>query len=154
MKKIIFIFAVVGLLGSSSAWAGNFGLGIVLGDPTGISGKYMLSKGRAIDGAVAWDLAGESDFHLQSTYLFHHFGAFHIDNVPIDVYYGPGLRFINRDRRFEDDESSLAIRAPVGLRYFFQEPSIEVFAEVALALSVVPATEVDLDLGVGARYYF
>ncbi|MCB0408549.1 MAG: hypothetical protein KDD34_10110, partial [Bdellovibrionales bacterium] len=73
MKALLRIAILSSFMFSLSAYAANkrFGLGIVLGEPTGLSGQYWLSKNRAIDGAAAWSLNEESSFILQSTYLIY-----------------------------------------------------------------------------------
>ena len=47
-----------------------FGLGVMIGEPTGISGKYWLSPANAIDFAVAWSFANDANFHLHTDYLY------------------------------------------------------------------------------------
>jgi hypothetical protein len=36
----------------------------------------------------------------------------------------------------------------------FKDPRIELFTEIALTVDIIPEAEVDLDLGLGIRYYF
>ncbi len=47
---------------TSSAPAKQFGLGIVLGSPTGLSAKYWLSQERALDFALAWGWGNQSNY--------------------------------------------------------------------------------------------
>lgn len=136
---------------------GAFGLGIALGYPTGITGKYNLDSDHAVDATIGWS---RSDLLIQSTYLFH----FHkpVQNLPIDTYLGIGGRLYTFDnhyyknRVFADhrDETWIGVRAPAGIRYLTQKVPIELFAELALTLYVVPATTTDLDGMLGARWYF
>src|SRR5690606_36657366 len=72
-----------------------FGLGIILGEPTGFSAKLNLSQKISIDGALAWSLDGDTSFHLHSDLLFHSRNIFRIDADDIqtkgfDLYYGAG----------------------------------------------------------------
>jgi hypothetical protein len=148
---ILLIFMFLG----PSAWAhGPFGLGVIIGDPTGISGKDYLNKERAVDGALGWSSGG---FHLHGDYLIHKPNVFQIDRYPVNLYYGLGARFISwKDNRphHEDDKSSFGPRAPVGLNLNFNDPAIEVFVELALVLEVIPSTDADVDFGIGGRFYF
>ena len=40
------------------------GLGIVLGEPTGIAFKHYTTRTMAVDGAMAWSFTDDSSFHL------------------------------------------------------------------------------------------
>jgi len=42
----------------------DFGLGIILGEPTGITFKYWASDKAAFDGALAWSFSKEDKFHI------------------------------------------------------------------------------------------
>src|SRR6185503_18546567 len=53
---------------------GVFGLGLILGEPTGISGKYWIRHDRAIDGTLSFSF--NDYFLIQSDYLFHFHGLF------------------------------------------------------------------------------
>jgi len=133
--------------------ATEFGLGIVLGEPTGISANYRMSPRHSIDGAVAWDLS-DDDFHLHSDYLWLKPKALRLDEVALDVYFGVGGRMVFIDRRNEEDNFRLGVRGPVGLSYMFDDPRVEVFGELALTMNLIESTSIDLDGGLGARYYF
>lgn len=153
------ILAVGIFVSQEASAAGPFGLGLIVGEPTGISAKMYLSKANAIDGAVAWSLGDNDSFHLHSNYLWHKPRAFVLDGVQIDWFYGIGVRVITwdkNDKHWQDRDEDFAIgpRVPVGLNYTFSEVPIEVFGEIALALDLIPDTDVDLDLGIGARFYF
>lgn len=55
MKNAIkILFLAIGLCASVQGAGRNFGLGLVLGDPTGISGKYWTSSTTAFDFNVGW----------------------------------------------------------------------------------------------------
>jgi hypothetical protein len=139
----------------------TFGIGAILGSPTGVSANYFMSNQRAIDAALAWSLSGHDEFHIHADYLWNRPHAFHIDRAQFDLYFGIGLRTILRERDHhhhhdddDDDKTSFGPRAPLGMRYNFDEFPIELFAEAALVLELVPDTDVDVDIGFGGRYYF
>jgi hypothetical protein len=54
--RSIMLFVSVALLicGTAQAQDSGFGLGIIIGEPTGISAKQWTGSRTAIDGAVAW----------------------------------------------------------------------------------------------------
>ena len=131
------------------ARANELGVGVMLGVPTGLNGKYWLNGERAIDGGLAYSLGKNSDLNIHSDYLFHKKAAFYFDEVhPLDLYYGVGGRI-----EFDDD-IELGVRIPVGVAHRFSEHPVDIFGEVAPIVELIPKTGLELHLAVGARYYF
>lgn len=146
MKSIVTILV---LLCSLSSWANQKGLGISIGNPTGLNGKYWLDSSKAVDAGMAWSLGKHSDFSLHSDYLLHKDAAFYFNDVhPLDFYYGIGARM-----EFSDD-IELGVRVPLGLTHRFEQESADIFAEVAPIVDLVSKTGLELHLLFGARYYF
>ncbi len=125
---------------------GKFGLGIILGEPTGISAKLWITGTTAIDGAVAWSFANESAFHIHADFLIHNFGVF--DKVVI-LYYGIGGRI-----KFRKDETRLGVRIPVGVAYDIPSTSIDLFLEIVPLLNLNPSTSFTLNGAIGGRFHF
>ncbi len=161
MKKLIIItgLLVLVLFGSSRA-QGGFGLGIILGEPTGVSGKLWLSKTDAIDGAAAWSFESHEAFHLHLDYLMHSFNLIKVEKGKLPIYYGIGgrIRFLNNDEGVDhgdgDDDIEIGLRIPVGLEYLFEKAPLDVFLEIAPILDLVPDTEASFNGGIGVRYFF
>jgi hypothetical protein len=122
----------------------NLGLGIILGEPTGISVKYWLGSTNAVSGAAAWSFSDEAAMHIHADYLFHNFGLIQ-QNLPL--YYGIGAKV-----KFADDVN-VGIRIPVGIAYIFDAP-VDTFLEIVPLLELVPDTEFGLNAAIGVRYYF
>ncbi len=126
----------------------GLGVGIILGEPTGISIKSWQSGKTAIDAAIAWSLGNESSFHFHADYLVHNFNAFQVEKNKIPLYYGIGGRI-----KFEDD-SKLGIRFPLGTTFFFTDIPLDFFMEIVPILNLAPATEFDLNAALGMHFYF
>jgi len=126
----------------------GWGLGIILGEPTGVSFKKWLNKDHAIDAAAAWSFGNEDAFHLHADYLFHNRNLINIDGNRIPFYYGVGGRL-----KFQD-QSRFGIRFPVGITFFIREAPIDLFFELVPILDLAPSTDFDLNAAIGARYYF
>jgi len=47
----------------------KFGIGIMLGEPTGISLKYWINRDTAVAGGLAWSLGGY--LHVHGDFLIH-----------------------------------------------------------------------------------
>ncbi len=136
-----------------AADTGNpFGLGIISGEPTGVSGKFWIDGNSAIDGAVAWSFAKDFNFHIHADWLFHNWTflkkSFEVEQGEIPLYYGVGGRM-----RFDDDPR-VGVRFVVGLAYMWDNAPFDVFFEVAPVLDLAPETELDGNIAIGVRYWF
>ena len=129
---------------------GAFGLGIIVGEPTGLSAKLFLSKKAALAGAVAWSLSGDNEFHIQGDYLLHNYTAIAVSQGRAPIHYGLGARIVIRDRH--DDR--LGLRIPVGVGYEFEDAPFDIFLELAPVLDVAPDTDFRLEGAIGGRFYF
>lgn len=134
--------------------SGPLGVGIVLGDPTGVSANYRLSSERSVDAALAWAFGSDPGFQIHSDYLWHRANLIRDPKISFDLHYGVGARLMSiRDDKVKD-RTRLGLRLPVGLSTSFEQRALEVFGELALGMNLIPATSADLDFGIGARVYF
>lgn len=146
MKSLILIIMFVVCLPS---WGKDLGLGVSVGSPTGLNGKYWLGGDRAVDGGLGFSLFGHSRFSIHSDYLIHNEGAFFFNDVhPLDLYYGLGGRM-----KFADD-INLGVRIPVGLVHRLEQGDADVFGEVAPIVNLTSSFGIELNLLFGGRYYF
>lgn len=147
MKNLLIVLC---LLCSFSAFAQEkLGLGVMIGNPTGLNAKKWLSDNRAVDGGLAWSFGKHSNLSLHSDYLFHKEDAFYLNEKhPLDFFYGVGGRM-----EFADD-IELGVRIPVGLVFNVEEQPADIFAEAAPIVDFIGKTGFELHLAVGARYYF
>ncbi len=134
--------------GSPSRFHKRTGVGVLLGAPTGLSVKHQYSFRNSIDFALAWSLGSNDAFHLHSDYLFHRPTGETLDGHLLYWYYGVGARLkANGDTTFGP-------RAPIGLNLYFRNTPLELFLEAALVFEVIDETDLDLDAGIGLRYFF
>ena len=157
-------------LAPSWAEAGKLGLGIVLGEPFGISAKYWLSDQAAIDGGIGARYGHHDHYYCDDAFYrghgyyddhcedrtsrleVHSDFLWHFDlpvNLPgrLPVYIGAGARLVTPDTEF-------GLRIPIGITYLFDNVPIDLFAELAPVFVIAPYSDGDLDGGVGVRYYF
>jgi len=152
MKFKYMVVIVVALLATqaSADETRTFGLGIIAGEPTGLTAKYMLDATSAIDGGVGWKTSGDSEFHIYADYLFHLRDLIAVKKGALPVYFGGGLRFVDRDKK----DNKFGVRIPVGIEYLFDGIALGAFAELVPVLNLTPDTDFDLEGGIGVRYYF
>jgi hypothetical protein len=132
----------------------KFGIGMLLGEPTGFSFKYWLDKEYAIDGGLAWSFVGENGFQIHSDYLFHDYRMNNSDQWP--AYYGLGLLLeFEEDRKRHDGDTIFGVRIPFGMSYFFEnEAPYEFFIELAPILELAPGIDIGVNAAIGLRFYF
>jgi len=149
MNKIsIGLLLLIGL--NISAWAQHdpLGIGIVVGEPTGISLKYWTGSTTAIDGAAAWSFNHGGSFYVHADYLWHHFEIIDISEGKMPLYYGIGAKLVLAD------DAILGVHIPLGISYIFEEAPLDVFLEIRPGINLIPATKFDMGGGIGIRYYF
>lgn len=146
--KSVLVFMIL-LFSSTLASARTTGLGISLGNPTGLNAKRWLDEKTAVDGGVAWSIGKHANLSLHSDFLLHKESAFYFnDDHPLDFYYGIGGRM-----EFADD-IELGVRIPAGLQHRLPDAHADIFAELAPILDFVERSGVELHYVFGARYYF
>ncbi len=169
-----------------SAQGRNFGIGLVLGDPTGLTAKYWTSSTTALDFAIGWsgywnrygyyDPAcsdgryydshrdycnryaydyrdrygyGWDIFHFHADYLFHNFDLIRAtERFPL--YYGPGLAINYYDYHF----LQVGVRGDFGIAWMPRRAPMDLFLELAPTLNLFPGPDLDVNAGLGARFYF
>jgi len=152
MRAITVLTLAAVLLGAGICSGGmHIGLGVMAGEPTGLSLKAWSDGRHAVDAAAGWSLGDEGWFYVHADYLWHSY-----DFDPGDLegtlpwYVGVG----GRARLKDGDDSEVGVRIPVGLDYVFKDLPLDVFIEVAPIFDLVPDTDYDVSGGIGIRYYF
>lgn len=124
---------------------GNSELGIIVGEPTGLSAKFWTGGRSAFDLGLAWSFSGQGSMHIHSNYLRHS----SIENNPdLYLYYGLGGRLLMKS------EPKVGVRIPLGLQYMIPDSRLSLFFELAPMLNLIPATDFDVNGGLGLRYFF
>ena len=154
---------------SASGSSGNLGLGIMLGEPTGLTLKNWLSSTRAFDLGVTYSFGNY--FAVLGDYLFHFPGAFSSsarsdvanDFVPYlgigaIAFFDTGSNGIERNGFFRRNDLGssvgLGVRIPLGLEFLPRSAPIGIFAEIVPGLGVIPSTFGFIEGVVGGRFYF
>ncbi len=150
MKKTfaLLILLFITLQISTSAQDRGFGLGIILGEPTGVSGKLWTSGENAFDFAAAWSFKGDGHLLLQADYVWHIFRLIPVSSGKLPFYVGVGGRVV-----FADD-ATIGVRVPLGLDYMFADAPVDIFVELVPILDLAPSTDFDFNGGIGARFWF
>lgn len=147
--KFIVLFFIL-LINFAFIVRAEFSLGVVLGEPTGISLKVSPSKNLAHDVAL--------NFNTADNYLYVSWDVLKYDYTKITskeltgsfpIFYGLGLRAINIG-----EELHLGIRFVFGLEYIFSDIPFNIFVKLVPTINVVPSTRASIAPAIGIRYIF
>jgi hypothetical protein len=148
---LIVILASFCSLGYGSSDRGKFGLGVVLGSPTGLSMKYWKNQRVAYQGSIGGAYKG--GLLIGADYLVHEKA---LKNPDLPFYYGAGM-FVG-DPGFGGPEYSqgrfaLGVRGVFGLDYLPPGHPFDVSIELGPALLLTPVIGIGVDLSIAFRYY-
>jgi hypothetical protein len=183
MRRLVSLLAITAIFAPTAAYAGRtppphpFGLGVAIGAPTDIVGKYYLGGKMAIDAGIG---AGYEDngnnygdaLDLHVDWLYHPVILTDQPKFTMPLYFGVGGRFLSWQYRYYNNmgflvnsynDQHLGVRAPIGVLMDFKEVNLDVFMELALVFDFIifnnsnafhDDRNVDVNLMLGARYYF
>ncbi len=138
---------------------GKFGVGVIIGEPTGVAWKYRTGGVNAVDGAIGLSPGDRARFHVDYLWEKH---SFQEENL--SLHYGAGLAFGVGDSRalalengdtyvFVRRDLGFAFRGVAGLTYTFPRSPFDAFVEIAPLLIVTPAGGMGIDAALGVRIY-
>ncbi|MEW6055217.1 MAG: hypothetical protein AB1540_01270 [Bdellovibrionota bacterium] len=146
---------------NDTAKSQDLGLGVMFGEPSGITLKSWNSPTTAFDLALSYSFFGF--FEILGDYLWHFPRVFKSDQF-IPYLGAGGVLFFDtseprssNNRFFRSDTRrsvGFGVRVPVGIEFLPQKVPLGVFAEIAPGVGLAPSTFTFLDGSIGARYYF
>ena len=146
----------------------KFGLGVVIGDPTGLSAKCWIAPTNALDFGLGFWGYGVNNRCVEQrncTRYGYSNGTFNMDylwqsnivrgQAQLDWHIGAGGRADLGGRLQRRLLRPSRARAPLGLDLMFNNPGfLEVFFEIAPAFVLVPGFWFEIEGGLGVRFYF
>ncbi|MEO0225394.1 MAG: hypothetical protein ABIL05_00425 [candidate division WOR-3 bacterium] len=145
-RIIVFISLMMILFQTGFAQHGRFGPGIIIGSPTGLTLKILMTKENSLVFNAGWALGhDEGKLHLTGDYRFHFLNA-----VPEDPHYqfylGIGASIV-----LKEPETKFGVRFGGGMEYVYDPFGF--FLELFPVVDLVPDTGFGLEGGLGARIY-
>jgi hypothetical protein len=132
------------------------GLGLMGGDPSGISFKLYTSWRTAVDAGL-----GYSYFHYGRApsahvdVLWHSHSMISEDYGYLPFYVGVGGRLKLADSEHGYPDTRLGVRIPFGVEYVLTVVPVGLFFEVVPVFNVMPLGDwLDYNSSIGFRYYF
>jgi len=155
---VLALFLVMGMPSGARA-QGRFGVGVILGEPTGIAWKYRLGGTEAVDGAIGLSTSDRMRFNVDYLWEKRSF-----EEVNLRLHYGVGVAFgvgnaeyvsVQRGDTYvlEQRDLGFGLRGVVGLTYVFPRSIFDAFVEVAPLVIVTPASGLGIDAAIGVRVY-
>ena len=139
----------------------TFGLGIMLGAPTGLSGKYFIGQDTAIDfgvGVIRYYRHRRSNLHIHADFLWHPVSIASTEPFELPLYFGVGARVWDFDDDNDRDGFGLGVRVPVGIAFDFNNVPIDIFLQLVPSLNFYSDYRDDFgfwfDFSFGIRYFF
>ena len=153
----------------------RFGLGLEVGAPTGLNGKYFTGGSFAVQGGIgileSW---GDDGLHLHAEAVWHPAVLHRGRTVDIPLHVGVGGRFLQHDwgrydycyddrgRSYRCNDTHVGIRAPIGISFLFKRTPMDLFLELALVIDVIHVNNdymydhdhAALHGALGGRFYF
>jgi hypothetical protein len=138
----------------------RFGIGLVLGSPTGVAWKYWLTRTSALDGAIG--LAPYDEFRFHVDYLTH---TFPFESQYLSIYYGGGAAVgggVSRDYYYwrdglwiaRDTRLGFGARGVLGVVGMIPSTPLDAFLEIAPIFILTPSpVGFVLDFDLGTRVY-
>jgi hypothetical protein len=153
----------------------TFGLGLMVGAPTGLSGKYFFAPDKAIDFGLGtiYGYRERRGVHLHADVLWHPMSLVSAPAFEMPFYVGVGGRYLdgNRCYRYDSrgwcdyyyyDYTALGVRVPFGISFDMNNTPLDIFVEIALVVDFLvdhdPIYDDDIYFdgngAAGLRYYF
>ncbi|MBI2522000.1 MAG: hypothetical protein HYV97_16405 [Bdellovibrio sp.] len=155
-KKFIIILAFFSCNFTALAAVPQWGLGAVIGDPTGLSLNYFMHETRSLHSVLAFDFSDGDEVNFASHYIWWKRFA-DMPLKPFRWFYGFGGEIAIFDqsyKKFHDKDIELGPSATLGLSYAFESAPLEAFLKSNLTLDIVQETDVDMDLMLGLHFNF
>ena len=142
----------------------TFGLGLELGTPSGLTGKYFLNESNALQFGVGWYNGYYRDYygyHIYGDYLWHPVSLVSASAFELPLFIGVGLQFEDfedRRNRVYDTATGFGIRIPVGLAFDFNNVPLDIFFQLVPSFNFYSGYRDSsgfwIDASIGIRFWF
>ena len=149
MKQIFFFIILSTLLTHVGLAQGHgLGLGLTIGEPTGISCKGWVTNSGAIQLGIGYpSLSYSQGTALSAEYLWHSHVFRSREYFPL--FYGLGGIF-----GVSSGTNIMGARGVLGIAWWPRRSSLDVFLQLAPTIYFKPVSQFEFDFGFGVRYFF
>lgn len=160
-RAVTLVMFLLLTLSFTQAQSKKFGLGVIFGEPTGLSSKLWVSNTNALAFGIGWSVHGyrfngfDSNYdrttrtHIHVDYLWHSSNAIS-SSREFPLFYGIGGR-INSGPEYS---GTFGVRGVLGIAWLPRSTPLDIFIEVVPTLLLAHSTGFGIDAGIGARFFF
>ena len=154
-KTLLLVVFAMAFTAAAQDYKGHYGIGLLIGEPIGISIKKFNNTNEAFQYTLGYSLVDEKQgVNIGADYLLHNYDIITAERGRIPFYYGGGIHF----KSYNNEGNQLYTRVTLGVAYEAVDFPVDVFFEFAPGLSLLRTSgESDLvvpNYGIGARFYF
>jgi hypothetical protein len=140
----------------------TFGIGLELGEPTGLTGKYFLRDNgdQAIQfgvGELGHYLDDRSGLNIYADYLWHPIVLASAEAFELPLFIGVGARFWDFSYG-PNDGYAIGVRVPFGITFDFNNVPLDIYLQLVPILDFIhnytSGVLGDFDATIGARFWF
>jgi hypothetical protein len=148
IKRIFLLGVLVVLLAHAGLAQGHgLGLGLTIGEPTGISVKGWVTNSGAIQLGIGYpSLSSTNGTAISADYIWHSHIFRSSEYFPL--FYGIGGIF------GVSSTDILGARGVFGIAWWPHRSSLDVFLQMVPTFYFQPASQFEFDFGFGIRYFF
>ena len=158
IRKLVLIATIVLATAAKPARA-EVGIGLFVGEPTGLDLKLDLASRSALDIVLGvyshYDRFNDESGYAHLTYLVQPFVSYG-SGIIVPLRVGIGVAIFDDYGRWNDD-LNVAARVPFELGLRFRRTPLEIYFELAVKMTFIDEDNdhrfLDLDGGVGIRFY-
>ena len=137
---------------------GALGVGLIVGEPTGISVRLYIKDDQAIQAAVG-EAFVSGGLQVHADYVWHPWILDRREDFDLVGYIGPGMRLIDYSgTATAKDHIALGLRAVAGMVFDFKNVPLDAFLEVAgvgeYDFGAGQGFDLGINAGAGVRSYF
>ncbi len=157
--------------GGAPAFEANktFGLGVELGEPTGLTGKWFYSSNKAIDFGIGdiYDYYDYRGLYLYGDHLWHPVNLATTSSFELPFYVGVGAALWRwDDYRYapgiDYQGTSMGVRVPLGIDFDFNNSPLDIYVQIVPSAYLFFDTPMGydhtgyiiVDGSAGIRYWF
>jgi hypothetical protein len=128
----------------------GFGIGVMVGDPTGITAKLWMTRNSALQfGFALSDNFKGNRALISADYLWHSYDVIRTtERFP--VFYGVGGALNSGGGA----SAALGVRGVAGVAWMSRSIPIDVFFQIVPTVTIIPAGSFGVGWGLGVRFFF
>lgn len=159
MKRILFLALFV-ILFSVNSKAGDIGIGLKLGDPTGLTAKFKLSKVNSVVVDLGSSYFGNPRINVDYIWDFNAFNSSQVNlyaGLGAVVGLGEGNEFFYKRGKdkfyYRDSGVGIGANAVFGLNFMPKNTPLELFVELGALVGISPDFGSNGEGSIGVRFY-